>query len=134
MNLILPDLPDLLDLTARGAEAVAADLRAAVAARVAPGGRLDRAALDAEQHAAHGLAWAAAYAETLRQTAAWARALTDAGRFGEAEALPAQLLAHEYLSQLAGGLPMNQGELFRPADLGVSAARLAPLIEALAPG
>jgi (2S)-methylsuccinyl-CoA dehydrogenase len=133
MSLILSDLPDLLDLAGAEAWALVAELQAAVAARVRPEGRLDRAALDSEQHVAHGLAWAAAYAETLRQTAAWARALDAESRFGEAEALPAQLLAHEYLSQLAGGLPMNQGEMFRPADLGVSAGRLAPLIVRLQP-
>jgi (2S)-methylsuccinyl-CoA dehydrogenase len=134
MSLVLPDLPDLLDQAAREAWALVSELQDAVAARVRPEGRLDRAALDAEQHVAHGLAWAAAYAETLRQTAAWARALASEGRFGEAEALPAQLLAHEYLSQLAGGLPMNQGEVFRPADLGVETARLNPVIAALQPG
>ncbi|WP_372782427.1 acyl-CoA dehydrogenase family protein [Phenylobacterium sp.] len=134
MSLILPDLPDLLDRAGAEAWALVAELQAAVAARVAPGGRLDRAALDAEQHAAHGLAWVAAYAETLRQTAAWARDLDAEGRLGEAEALPAQLLAHEYLSQLAGGLPMNQGEVFRPADLGVAAERLGPVIARLRPG
>ncbi len=133
-GLILPDLPLLLTQSADAAERLAADARAAVALRVAPGGKLDRMALDAEQHVAHGLAWAAAYAETLRQIAAWAEALTVEDRFGEAEALPAQLLAHEYLSQLAGGLPMNQGETFRPADLGLSAAALEPLIARLAPG
>jgi (2S)-methylsuccinyl-CoA dehydrogenase len=133
MSLVLPDLPDLLDLAGAEAWVLVADLQAAVAARVQPAGRLDRRALDAEQHVAHGLAWAAAYAETLRQTAAWARALDAEGRFAEAEALPAQLLAHEYLSQLAGGLPMNQGETFRPADVGVSAARLAPLVDRLQP-
>ena len=122
VSLVLPDLLDLLDRAGREAEMLAAELQDAVAARVRPGGRLDRAALDAEQHAAHGLAWAAAYAETLRQTAHWARALAAQERFGEAEALPAQLLAFEYLSQLAGGLPMNQGEMFRVGDLGVSAA------------
>src|SRR5687767_2611700 len=116
-GLALPDLPALLARSADAAERLVAETRAAVAERVAPGGRLDRKALDAEQHVAHGLAWAAAYAETLRQTAAWAQALAAEGRFGDAEALPAQLLAHEYLSQLAGGLPMNQGETFRPADL-----------------
>jgi (2S)-methylsuccinyl-CoA dehydrogenase len=131
MSLVLPDLPELLDLAGAEAWGLVAELQAAVAARVQPGGRLDRGALDAEQHVAHGLAWAAAYAETLRQTAAWARALATEGKFGEAEALPAQLLAHEYLSQLAGGLPMNQGEVFRPADLGVSAGRLAPVIARL---
>ena len=128
----LPDLLDLLDGAGRAAELLAAELQDAVAERVRPGGRLDRAALDADQHAAHGLAWAAAYAETLRQTAHWAHALGEG--FGEAEALPAQLLAFEYLSQLAGGLPMNQGEMFRIADLGVSAHRLEPLIERLRPG
>ncbi|MBS0361079.1 MAG: acyl-CoA dehydrogenase family protein [Proteobacteria bacterium] len=133
MSLILPDLTAILDLAANQAAALVADLRAAAAGRVTKDGRLDRAALDREQHIAHGLAWAAAYAETLRQTAAWARALAADGRLGEAEALPAQLLAYEYLSQLAGGLPMNQGEMFRPAEAGVSAARLSPAIERLAP-
>ncbi len=134
MSLVLSNLPDLLDLAGAEAWALVAELQAAVASRVRPDGRLDRAALDAEQHAAHGLAWAAAYAETLRQTAAWARGLASQGRLGEAEALPAQLLAHEYLSQLAGGLPMNQGEVFRPADLGVDPGRLAPVIARLQPG
>ncbi|WP_334161693.1 acyl-CoA dehydrogenase family protein [Phenylobacterium sp.] len=132
MSLVLPDLTDLLDLAAREADALVTELRDAVAARVRRDGRLDRAALDAGQHGAHGLAWAAAYAETLRQTAAWARALGP--RLGEADALPAQILAFEYLSQLAGGLPMNQGEMFRPGDLGVAADRLQSVIERLRPG
>jgi len=134
MSLILPDLVSLLDRASGATGALVAELRGAVAERCAPGGRLDRTALDREQHAAHGLAWAAAYAETLRQTAAWSRDLEGRGALGEAEALPAQLLAHEYLSQLAGGLPMNQGEVFRPADLGVGAERLAPVLAALRPG
>jgi len=134
MSLILAELPDLLDRAAQAAAALTGELEQALGARVRRDGRIDRAALDAEQHVAHGLAWAAAYAETLRQTAAWARALKAAGRFGEAEALPAQLLAFEYLSQLAGGLPMNQGEMFRPADLAVATQRLEPVIAALRPG
>lgn len=134
MSLVLPDLPELLDRAGREAEVLVAELQDAVAERVRPDGRLDRTALDADQHAAHGLAWAAAYAETLRQTAAWAERLIADERFGEAEALPAQLLAHEYLSQLVGGLPMNQGEIFRPLELGVSTHRLEALIARLAPG
>jgi (2S)-methylsuccinyl-CoA dehydrogenase len=134
MTLILPDLPHLLDLAAREAGAIVARLQAAVAARVSPQDRLDRAALDAEQHGAHGLAWAAAYAETLRQTAAWARDLDAQGRFGEAEALPAQLLAYEYASQLLGGVPMNQGETFRTWDLGVPSLSMGPIVGRLTPG
>ncbi|MFN9849266.1 MAG: acyl-CoA dehydrogenase family protein [Alphaproteobacteria bacterium] len=132
MTLILPHLPDLLDEAALEAAALVASLQSAVLGRVQKDGRLDRTALDAEQHASHGLAWAAAYAETLRQTAVWARSLGD--DFGEAEALPAQLLAHEYLCQLAGGLPMNQGEIFRPADVFAPADRLGHVIGRLRAG
>ena len=134
MSLILPDLPDLLDAAAFEAGALIDAMSNAVASQVRVDGRVDRAALDAEQHAAHGLAWAAAYAETLRQVAAWARALDAEGRFGEAEALPAQLLAHEYLCQLAGGLPMNQGEIFRPSDVFAPAERLSHITGRLRAG
>jgi len=134
MSLILPDLLDLLDLAANEAQALAGELQATVAARASREGRLDRAALDAGQHGAHGLAWVAAYAQTLRQTAAWARALDAAGRFGEAEALPAQLLAYDYASQILGGVPMNQGETFRTWDLGVPSLPMGPVVGRLAPG
>src|SRR5688572_7363006 len=117
MSLVLPDLPDLLDSAADEAAALVASLTGAVGRRVRRDGRLDRSALDEEQHGAHGMAWAAAYAETLRQTADWANALQAEGKLTEAEALPAQLLAYEYLNQLAGGLPMSQGEMFRPVDV-----------------
>ena len=133
-NLILSDLPTLIADAAREADALAAQARTALAARVTRDGRLDRGALDAEQHLAHGYAWMASYAETLRQTGVWAQALAAEGALGEAEALPAQLLAFEYLQQLAGGVPMNQGEMVRPGDFGISAERLSPLIERLRPG
>lgn len=134
MTLILSNLPDLLDDAANEAAALATAIGGAVRNQVLKDGRLDRLALDAEQHAAHGLAWASAYAETLRQVAVWARALEAEGRLGEAEALPAQLLAHEYLSQLQGGIPMNQGEMFRPADVFAPAERLTHVIGRLRPG
>ena len=134
MSLILPKLPDLLDAAAAEAASLSTAIANAVGGRVRTEGRLDRALLDAEQHAAHGLAWMAAYAETLRQTAAWVRALHDEHRLTESEALPAQLLAHEYLSQMVGGLPMNQGEFFRPADVFAPAERLTHLLGRLRPG
>ncbi|WP_374575375.1 acyl-CoA dehydrogenase family protein [Phenylobacterium sp.] len=132
--LVLQDLVALLREAADAAQGLCANMRAALAERTSRDGRLDRAAVDAEQHLAHGLAWATTYAETLAQTAAWAAALEAEGRFGEAEALPAQLLAFEYLSQLAGGLPMNQGETVRPGDFGLTAERLEPAIARLRPG
>ena len=132
--LILPDLIANLHVAARQAQSLVGLLKAAVAKRVSRDGRLDRAGLDAEQHVAHGLAWAAAYGETLNQTAAWAQDLQTQGKLGESEALPAQLLAFEYLSQLAGGIPMNQGEIFRPGDLGVDASSLSAIIASFRPG
>jgi (2S)-methylsuccinyl-CoA dehydrogenase len=134
MSLILPDLTELLDLAASEAQALTAQVRTAVARRTSTEGRTDRGLLDAEQHAGHGLAWMAAYSETLRQTAAWARALAAEGRFGEAEALPAQLLAYEYAAQLLGGVPMNQGETFRTWEVGVPSLPMGPLVARLAPG
>jgi len=129
--LILPDLTDLLARAGEAASDLALKARLAVADRVMVAGRVDRQKLDDDQHVVHGLAWMAAYAETLVQTARWAHALPV---LDEASALPAQVLAFEYLSQLAGGLPMNQGEMVRPGDLGLSAEPLAPLIERLRPG
>ncbi len=122
-----PDLTnaDLLSLTAAAlpeADALVAAARAAVVARVAPAGKLDAALLDAHQDAAHGLAWMATYACALRQLRAWAGRLAEAGAFGETEALILRIGFGEYLAQLWGGLPMSQGEIVRPAGLGLDVA------------
>lgn len=81
--------------------------------------RVSGAAVEANQTAAHGLAWLATYVEALRQMQAWADRLTEAGGFGEVEALIHQIAFGEYLHQIAGGIPMNQGEILRLADLGL---------------
>jgi (2S)-methylsuccinyl-CoA dehydrogenase len=115
------DVPYLLEQVAADAQAYAAAARTVVAARVAPGGKVDRKAIDAEQNLVHGLAWVATYAETLTQVAAWARLLDTQGVFGEIEHLLARLVAAEYSAQLAGGLPMTQVEMIRPADFELEA-------------
>ncbi|WP_028031928.1 acyl-CoA dehydrogenase family protein [Gemmobacter nectariphilus] len=94
---------------------------------VSVNGKVSAKALEAEQRAVHGLAWLATYVESLRQMGAWAGRLTEAGAFGEMEGLILQIGAAEYLCQIAGGIPMNQGEFVRPADLGLTAADLAGL-------
>jgi (2S)-methylsuccinyl-CoA dehydrogenase len=88
--------------------------------RVAPAGKLDATLLDADQYAAHGLAWLATYVESLRQMQGWAERLQAEGRFGEMEQLIHQIGFGEYLNQIAGGIPMNQGEVVRLGDLGLS--------------
>jgi (2S)-methylsuccinyl-CoA dehydrogenase len=125
-----PVFPGLRGLTAAAlvpAGALLDRARAAVRARVAEGGRLSAARLDAEQTAAHGLAWLATYVEALRQMQAWADRLDAEGRFGETEALILQIAFGEYLNQIAGGIPMSQGEIVRPADIGLAPADVALL-------
>ncbi len=123
------DGADALALGAKALEEAAALVargRARLAAAVAPGGRLSAAALDADQRAAHALAWMATCTEALRQMQGWAARLAAAGRLGTAEALIHQIAFGEYLAQLAGGIPMSQGEIARPADLGLEGPGWGP--------
>ena len=80
---------------------------------------------DAGQHALHGLAWLATYIEALRQMLGWARRMTDEGRMGEIERLLLDAAFGEYLAQIAGGIPMSQGEFVRLGQLGISASDVA---------
>nr|WP_223814371.1 acyl-CoA dehydrogenase family protein [Roseicitreum antarcticum] len=120
-------LPNLTALTGATLPALGALLDAATAAlrtRLAPGGKLDATALEADQYAAHGLAWLATYVESLRQMQGWAERLHATGAFAEMEALIHQIAFGEYLSQIIGGIPMNQGEILRLRDMGLDAATL----------
>ncbi len=121
-NLVLDNLLPLTDSTAATAEALLAHAKVAVAQKVSSGGKISAALIEREQFAAHGLSWMATYVEGLRQLAAYAARMTGEGRFGEIEALIVQVAFGEYLSQLSGGIPMSQGEIVRPQDLGISDA------------
>jgi (2S)-methylsuccinyl-CoA dehydrogenase len=132
---------ELIPLLHQAAEA-ATKLRdravASVAAKVAPGGKIDGAALEREQHAAHGLAWIATYVEALRQIADYAKRMDGEGRFSELESLLVRIGGGEYLAQLAGGVMMSQGETVRPHELGVKEAEqtafLTPAVRSLIHG
>ena len=50
----------------------------------------------------------------------WACRLEEAGQFGEAEQLILQIAFGEYLWQVYGGIPMSQGEIARPQDMGLN--------------
>ncbi|MFU1476469.1 acyl-CoA dehydrogenase family protein [Roseovarius sp. C7] len=117
-----PLLDTLCELTRKAVPAAEQVLDAATEAlrgMVTVEGRVSNAAIEANQTAAHGLAWLATYVEALRQMQAWADRLTEAGNFGEVEALIHQIAFGEYLHQIAGGIPMNQAEVTRLADLGL---------------
>ncbi|MEM6680970.1 MAG: acyl-CoA dehydrogenase family protein [Pseudomonadota bacterium] len=105
---------------ATAAETLVERVRIALKNKVTVDGRVDRKALEAEQRAAHGYAWYATYAEALKQMVNWAEALDADGKFGRLEQLILEVGFGEYLSQLEGGVAMNQGEIVRPLDLGLS--------------
>jgi len=108
-------------------ENVLAKGRAAVARHVTRARRIVPEAIDAEQHKLHALAWLATYAETLRSLGHYAERLEGDGRFGETEQLLVQIAFGEYLCQIAGGIPMNQQEFARLADLGLEPEDAASL-------
>jgi (2S)-methylsuccinyl-CoA dehydrogenase len=118
-----PTVPELIPLLESATEAAAA-LRdhavEAVAAKVSSGGKIDGAALEREQRAAHGLAWIATYVEAIRQITDYARRMEGEGRFGEMERLLVQIGTCEFLSQLFGGVMMSQGEIVRMHELGLT--------------
>ncbi|PZX12136.1 acyl-CoA dehydrogenase family protein [Celeribacter halophilus] len=117
-----PILPDLLALTRAAvapAEAILERARAALRSEFLENGRVSSRRVEANQTAAHGLAWLATYVESLRQMQKWAEALSAEDKFGEMEQLIHQIAFGEYLSQIYGGIPMNQGEICRLADLGL---------------
>ena len=125
--------PLMTDLSARVA-ALQAPLAALlstatehVRAQVSDGGKVQARLIDRHQRAAHGLAWLATYVEAIKQMGAWAERLAGSGTLAEMESLILQIATGEYLAQILGGIPMNQGEILRPADIGLTPAELAPL-------
>ena len=116
-----------LDQAATAVETLLAKAKAKVAALVMPGGKINSRLLDEQQHAAHGLAWLATYAATLRELANFATRLEAEGKFGETEQLTVQIAAGEYLNHVAGGIPMNQGEFIRLPEFGLTRSDAAGL-------
>lgn len=129
------ELIALLQQAVAAIDGLLADATRAVEQRVAVEGRPVARTFDREQRATHGLAWLATYVVSVRQLAAYAERLAAAGTFGEIEDLIVRIGAGEYLAQIFGGIPMSQGEMVRPADLGISApalaGRLTPAVEHL---
>ena len=106
-------------------EALLQDATATLRERIIVEGHIVSRLLDREQRAAHGLAWLATYVEAVRQLVAYAERMSAAGRFGAIEEAVVRIGLGEYLAQIAGGIPMSQGEIARLADLNLSAAQVA---------
>ncbi|WP_170547224.1 acyl-CoA dehydrogenase family protein [Ruegeria arenilitoris] len=116
---ILPELLTLTRAALPAVETVFERARDAVREMVTEDGRVSGALIEANQTAAHGLAWLATYNQSLQQMQRWADALAADGKFGEMEQLLHQIAFGEYLHQVAGGIPMNQGEVVRLQDMGL---------------
>ena len=116
-------MDDLLTHTANAVPAVndlLATAKAKIATLLTDNGRISGALLEENQTAAHGLAWLATYAQALQQMQNWAETLQSEAKFGEAEQLIHQIAFGEYLWQIYGGIPMSQGEMLRPQDMGLT--------------
>ena len=120
-----PDLVELSREATAALDALLADAVAKVRERVVVGGKPDGRLFDREQRATHGLAWLATYVEAVRQLAAYTERMVGAGTLGEIEENLVRIALGEYLAQIVGGIPMSQGELVRPSDIGLSAAQVA---------
>ncbi len=117
-----PILADLLSLTAEvipTLDQLQIDAIAAVKSVVSVNGKVSGELVEAHQAMTHGLAWLATYVESLRQMQAWSNRLSQDGKFGDVEQLLHQIAFGEYLAQIKGGIPMNQGEFLRLSDLGL---------------
>ena len=110
----------------RAAESLLARASAALRERVTVNGKLDAARLEAEQHAAHGLAWVATYVEAIKELQVYAARMRAEGRFGETEELLTRIGLGEYLAQMFSGIAMNQGEILRLEDFGLVEEQIAP--------
>lgn len=126
-TVILANLTDLTRSALAPVLAITDSAKSAVAGLVTENGRISAQLIEQHQTAAHGLAWLATYAQALQQMQSWADRLTTDNRFSEVEALILQIAFGEYLSQIAGGIQMNQTEVVRAADLDLTPADLAPL-------
>ena len=116
-------LDGLLELTGQAlgpVDDILEKAKASVRKMVSVDGRVSNALVEANQTAAHGLAWLATYTQSLNQMQLWAKKLSADGQFGETEQLILQIAFGEYLWQIYGGIQMNQGEILRLQDMGLS--------------
>ncbi len=123
-----PELAELAREASVALDALLADAVVKVRERVVVDGEVAGKLIDREQRATHGLAWLATYVEAVRQLAAYTERMARDGALGEIEEHLVRVGLGEFLAQIVGGIPMSQGEVVRPADLGLSAAQVAARI------
>lgn len=125
MSSVLCD-PEVLiencEAAVKAATALVHKAKQAVTARVFLDDRLNKEKLEHEQYAAHGFAWYATYAETLKETLGWMKDIHEAGKFGDLEQALVCVGFGDYLAQMAGGICMSQCEIVHLTDMYLDAA------------
>ncbi len=116
----ISDILTLAKSTLPAVQSLLDDATANLREKVVADGRVSGALLEQHQDAAHALSWLATYSQALHQMAAWADRLNSDGKLGQMEQLIMQIAFGEYLSQIAGGIPMSQGEIARLRDFGLT--------------
>jgi (2S)-methylsuccinyl-CoA dehydrogenase len=124
---VLADIVALAAQASVAAEQLGAKATSVMKAQLSKDGRVSGALLDREQHAAHGFAWLFTYVQAIKQMSAYAERMQREGRLGELESLIVQVGIGEYLAQMQGGIPMSQGEIVRPHEMGLSDQDMAIL-------
>lgn len=110
----------LIGASLPGFEALLEQAVACVRQKVLVDGKISSAKLEAEQHAAHGLAWLSTYVMALRELKAYGERLQAEDRYGAVEDYAIRIGAGEYAAQIFGGIPMSQNEIVRLPALGLS--------------
>jgi (2S)-methylsuccinyl-CoA dehydrogenase len=122
---ILPELLELCAAVLPTLEEIMKRAHDTLSGTLKQDGRVTPDLLERHQFQAHCFAWFATYQTALTQMLAWAQRLDGEGRFGDMEQLILQIGFGEYLNQIAGGIPMSQGEIARLHDLGISPSALS---------
>ena len=129
MTVILDNLLSMTDTATADVSSLVKTATESLRVMVTVDDKISAAAMETHQFAAHSLSWLTTYEQSLKQLTLWANRLNDAGQFGQMEKLILQIGFGEYLSQIAGGIPMSQNETARLVDIGVA---WAPCAEAAA--
>jgi len=127
---ILPDLLQLTKASLGPVEAIFDIARKKLRATVTENDHISGRLIEENQTASHGLAWLATYVESLRQMQGWGERQQVEGGFNELEQLLLQITFGEYLWQIYGGIPMNQGEILRLQDLGLEQEHVRAMMDA----
>jgi (2S)-methylsuccinyl-CoA dehydrogenase len=119
------ELVGLAQAATAALDALLSDAVRKVRDKVVVEGRVVGRIFDREQRATHGLAWLATYVEAVRQLGAYAERMSGKGTLGELEDHLVRIGLGECIAQIAGGIPISQGEIVRPSDFGLTAAQVA---------